>query len=176
MKVCQYCGKVTDDSKKECNACGSAEFSHQCENCGTVFDSAFCPNCGTKAGKKASVCPDCGTRYFSAACPNCGYSPARKAAFHRNAPAPWPTSPAPEKKKVSVGIILLWIFFWPIMTVITIWKSKMGMVWKVVLTLLILAFFAFSWVTKDETQTDAPYSPVQTASPAATHSNALSES
>jgi RNA polymerase subunit RPABC4/transcription elongation factor Spt4 len=81
MKVCQYCGKVTDDSKKECNACGSTEFSHQCENCGTVFDSAFCPNCGTKAGKKAFVCPDCGTRYFSAACPNCGYSPAGKPRF-----------------------------------------------------------------------------------------------
>ncbi len=144
MKVCKYCGILNDDSAATCSGCGSPEFSNKCANCGAVFDSGFCPSCGTKAGAKAFACPHCGTRYFSAACPNCGYSAAREAAEQKtNTVYTIRTEPEEQKKAGTFGKVLLWIFFFPIMAVVAIWKSKMHIVWKILLTLLILAFFVY---------------------------------
>jgi len=43
------------------------------------------------------------------------------------------------EKKTTVGTILLWIFFLPIMLLITVWKSKkLAVVWKVLITCLVL--------------------------------------
>lgn len=123
MKICKYCGLENGDEAKKCRGCGASEFQNKCSNCGTVHEGSFCPNCGVKAGTKPHVCPTCGNIFFTLACPRCGYSPASK----NNAPTQnvtvthvyWEEKP---KKKVTVWRILLWVFLFPIMAVIAIWK------------------------------------------------------
>lgn len=147
MKICLYCDSENPDSAKVCSACGASQFKNKCNNCGAVFESAFCPNCGTKAGTQAKICPRCGERYFTPACPKCGHNgipnrvqqpaveePQRIVVEHVTRMEEKP------KKKVTFGKVLLWIFFLPIMAIIAIWRSKLAVKWKIVLTALVAAF------------------------------------
>lgn len=186
MKVCKYCGTTNEIATLKCLACGASDFSYKCGSCGTIFGSGYCPTCGTKAGAEAIKCPDCGARYFSAACPNCGYSAARRAARREFNPAQNTTGnyaipartlrpslgeePVQPRKRVTFGKVLLWIFFFPIMLVIAIWKSGMHWFWKIVLTLLILMFLG-SYSTRSSTSSydnSSTTRPVITARPAYT--------
>ena len=190
MKVCKYCGTPNDNESTKCQACGAADFSYKCGNCGTVFNSSFCPTCGTKAGLDAMKCPDCGTRYYSAACPNCGYSAARKAASRdirsiQNASNSRPISAttiqpslneATPKKKGTFWKVLLWIFFFPIMATIAIWKSKMHIAWKIVLTVLLFGFFAYSSANRSSADADTVANPTSGVKQIASASNSPSSS
>lgn len=164
MKVCKYCDSECDDGEKTCHSCGASEFSNKCRNCGTVFDSGFCPNCGVKVGQKPHVCPKCGNEYYSNACPNCGYNGSVQNAPVTN---PFQTSSTANdrnsKGKTSIVTILLWIFFLPIMVIVTIWKSeKLDKKWKIILTVIILAFYlVFGALSNDTTTTTAFLSGVQ---------------
>lgn len=163
MKVCKYCNSECDDTEKVCHSCGASEFSNKCRNCGTVFDSGFCPNCGVKVGQKPQTCPKCGNEYYTNACPNCGYNGSVQNA-HQTTTA-FQTSPAANsfnnnrhnKSKTSIGTILLWIFFLPVMVIVTIWKfEKLDKKWKIILTVIILAFYlVVGAVNNDTTSTTA---------------------
>jgi len=149
MKICNYCGSENDDSAAKCISCGAAAFSYKCGNCGTVFSSGFCPNCGVKAGTRPSVCPDCGATYYTAACPRCGYSPARETAERNQSQTivirQEPVA-ATHKRRVTFGIVLLWLFFFPVMVVVSIWRApKLSLVWKIVLTALFAGFILYSY-------------------------------
>ena len=168
MKVCKYCDSECNDGEKTCHSCGASEFSNKCRNCGTVFDSGFCPNCGVKVGQKPRVCPKCGNEYYTNACPNCGYN-----GLGQNSPVanPFQTSSAANssnnnqsnKGKPLIVTILLWIFFLPIMAIVTIWKSeKLDKKWKIILTVIILAFYlVVGAVNSDTTSTTAFISGLQ---------------
>ncbi len=161
MKVCQYCGSECDDGEKVCHSCGASEFSNKCRNCGTVFDSAFCPNCGVKVGQKPRVCPKCGNEYYTNACPNCGYN----GSVQNTSPtantfqtAPVTNNDRNSKGKTSVGTILLWIFFLPIMVIVAIWKSeKLDRKWKIILTVIILAFYLVAGAVNNDTTSTAAF-------------------
>lgn len=152
MKVCENCGTENGNNATKCSACGSGNLTNKCDNCGTIFKTAFCPTCGVKAGSKSQKCPDCGEEYFSAACPKCGYSPARKAGERSANASNQPTIIVnqPAKKKTSFGIILLWIFFLPIMATIAVWKSqKLKKLWKIIITAAIWLFVLICSITNN---------------------------
>ena len=136
MKICKYCGVENSDETIKCRGCGANEFMNKCSNCGTVHEGSFCPNCGVKAGAKPQVCPTCGNIYYTHVCPRCGYSPASKnTAPTQNVIVTHLYQEEKPKKKVAVWKILLWIFFFPIMIVISIWKcNKLNGTAKVLLT------------------------------------------
>lgn len=184
MKICAYCDSVNDDSAKVCTACGASKFKNKCNNCGNVFETAFCPVCGTKAGAQAKVCPQCGERYFTPACPKCGHNgilnrtqqPVEEAPQRVVVEYVTRTEDKP-KKKVTFGKVLLWIFFLPIMAIIAIWRSKLAVKWKIVLTavvvVLMLLYTYGNKATKTaENQSSAAtsktVSSVTTANPVAT--------
>ncbi|HAY73669.1 MAG TPA: hypothetical protein DCY31_07495 [Ruminococcaceae bacterium] len=161
MKVCQYCNSECDDGEKACHSCGASEFSNKCRNCGTVFDSGFCPNCGVKVGQKPRVCPKCGNEYYTNACPNCGYNglvqnaPPTANTFQ---PAYVTNSNRNRKSKTSIGTILLWIFFLPIMAIVAIWKSeKLDKKWKIILTVIILAFYLVAGAVNSNTSSTSAF-------------------
>ena len=109
------------------------------------------------------MCPKCGNEYYTNACPNCGYNGSVQNA-HQTTTA-FQTSPAANsfnnnrnnKSKTSIGTILLWIFFLPVMVIVTIWKSeKLDKKWKIILTVIILAFYLVAGaVNNDTTSTTA---------------------
>lgn len=133
MKICAYCGTANPDSALLCKACGAGEFKNNCNNCGTVFESNFCPTCGTKAGAKPRVCPRCSESHFTPACPRCGYVPGANKGAEPAKPRPQVVvQPVPvvqtiekEKKKITFGTVLLWIFFWPVMAVVAAHNIEM---------------------------------------------------
>ena len=137
MKVCKYCNSECDDTEKVCHSCGASEFSNKCRNCGTVFDSGFCPNCGYNGSVQNAHQT---TTAFQT-------SPAANS-FNNN---------RNNKSKTSIGTILLWIFFLPVMVIVTIWKSeKLDKKWKIILTVIILAFYLVAGaVNNDTTSTTA---------------------
>ena len=137
MKVCKYCNSECDDTEKVCHSCGASEFSNKCRNCGTVFDSGFCPNCGYNGSVQNAHQT---TNVFQTA-------PAANS-FNNN---------RNNKSKTSIGTILLWIFFLPVMVIVTIWKSeKLDKKWKIILTVIILAFYLVAGaVNNDTTSTTA---------------------
>lgn len=137
MKVCKYCNSECDDTEKVCHSCGASEFSNKCLNCGTVFDSGFCPNCGYNGSVQNAHQT---TTAFQT-------SPAANS-FNNN---------RHNKSKTSIGTILLWIFFLPVMVIVTIWKSeKLDKKWKIILTVIILAFYLVAGaVNNDTTSTTA---------------------
>ncbi len=137
MKVCKYCNSECDDTEKVCHSCGASEFSNKCRNCGTVFDSGFCPNCGYNGSVQNAHQT---TTAFQT-------SPAANS-FNNN---------RHNKSKTSIGTILLWIFFLPVMVIVTIWKSeKLDKKWKIILTVIILAFYLVAGaVNNDTTSTTA---------------------
>ena len=109
------------------------------------------------------MCPKCGNEYYTNACPNCGYNGSVQNA-HQTTTA-FQTSPAANsfnnnrhnKSKTSIGTILLWIFLLPVMVIVTIWKSeKLDKKWKIILTVIILAFYLVAGaVNNDTTSTTA---------------------
>ncbi len=138
MKVCKYCNSLAYDSDRKCRSCGASDFAYKCENCGTVTDSRICPSCGYKVGPGSVTCPSCGQRYVAASCPRCGYPATRSGGNGGEGNAP---KPEDTKQKTGIGTILLWIFFLPVMLLITVWKTKkLAVVWKVLITCLVLAF------------------------------------
>lgn len=146
MKICKYCGLENGDEAKKCRGCGANEFQNKCPNCGTVHEGSFCPNCGVKIGTKPHVCPTCGNVYYTHVCPCCGYSPAGKTiAPSQNVLVTHIYQEEKPNKKVTVWKVLLWVFFFPIMAVITIWKcDKLNGTVKLLLTAavgVILVYF-----------------------------------
>ena len=136
MKVCKYCNSLANDSALECNNCGASDFGYKCENCGTVSSSRFCQSCGLKIGPQVEICPTCGTRFLTPTCPRCGYPNVRKD-YDPNEQKQ--SNPEKMEKKTGIGTILLWIFFLPIMLLLTVWNSKkLTVVWKVLITCLVL--------------------------------------
>ena len=157
MKVCAYCNTRNEDSASHCVSCNGSVFEYICGNCGRQFGGgAYCPACGVKVGQAPRVCPECGTKYYSNACPNCGYTRQRRVqqsqaesqpqpVVHnhytiQNNPAPERSAPqsAPRSNNIGCGTILLWIFFFPIMLVVTLFKSNLKPITKVILFLLLL--------------------------------------
>jgi len=170
MKVCEHCGTENSNNAAKCSACGSGDLSNKCDNCGTKFKSAFCPTCGTKASARPQKCPKCGEEYYSAACPKCGYSAAREAAEKSNTSGRHVViiNETPKKKKASFGIVLLWIFFLPIMGIIAIWKAaKIPKLWKIILTIVIsvitIVAFVNSAGNEEQTELQAAESSTKTA-------------
>ena len=149
MKQCSYCGTKTEDSVTTCPGCGASSFSRICPNCGKVYESGgFCPNCGTSANAKPKTCPRCGNVYFTNACPNCGYNTMSSSqpnnAQQQNA-QPHYTQPAaqaqPQKKGSCFWRGVLWFLFFPIMLIVTIWKSnRLSVPVKLILTLVVFGF------------------------------------
>lgn len=167
MKVCENCGTTNSNETTKCKSCGSGDLTNKCDNCGTKHKSAFCPTCGIKAGAKAQKCPKCGEEFYSAACPKCGYSVARESA-ERTSDSSNPIVIVKEvapKKKTSVWIILLWIFFLPVMATIAVWKSeKLKNLWKIIITAAIWLFVLICSVTNNgstpETDEKSMISPI----------------
>lgn len=150
MKVCKYCNSLANDSALECDNCGASDFGYQCENCGTVSSSRFCPSCGLKIGPRIEICPTCGTQFQTPTCPRCGYPNVRSdySSDHQGQP-----STGKAEKKTTVGTILLWIFFLPVMLLITVWKSpKLALVWKVLITCLVLLTQIFPYLSTSRYQ------------------------
>ena len=130
MKVCKYCNSLANDYERKCKSCGASDFDYKCENCGTVSSTRFCPACGMKIGAKIVTCPVCKTRYGTPVCPCCGYPVSRQGE----------RAAEETEKKTTIWTVLLWIFFLPVMLLITVWKSrKLAVVWKVLITLAVLA-------------------------------------
>lgn len=141
MKVCTYCDSICADDATVCKNCNGKDFRFRCENCGTEFEEGrFCPSCGVRVGQKAKTCPRCGQTYYSPACPSCGYLPTRNAAPAQT--IAHETTVQPQKRRnVTLGSILLWIFFTPIMGIIELWRAPKLPIWaKLVLTTLIAGF------------------------------------
>ena len=106
VRVCARCATINGIHATACRHCQSRELLYQCDNCRTKFASNDCPACGLKAGTKPRECPKCGGEYYGTICPKCGYITM------------------PEKRRTSVGTVLLWIFFLPIMATIAIARSR----------------------------------------------------
>ncbi len=150
MKICKYCDSENVDFASYCVACGGNEFKNKCNRCGTIFESAYCPTCGTKAGTRAKTCPRCGQHFFTPACPHCGYTDAMNRTMSRQTQTrqintrPPVQSEEVSRKKVTFGRVLLWIFFLPIMVIITVWQEKkLDTIWKIVLTAVIAVALLF---------------------------------
>lgn len=159
MKICKYCNSISANGTTKCNTCGAIELENKCDNCGEIFDDAFCPNCGTKAGQPARTCPQCHTTYFSPACPNCGYMRSARVNSAQQPQQPQPsnlnvqpqTAPVKKSKLKTFGIVLLWIYFLPIMAIVTIWtKAKIAKNWKIALTVIISLLALIFWVIPGE--------------------------
>lgn len=140
-KICTHCRSKVRTEADKCPSCGGSEFWYKCANCGKVFNTPFCPVCGIKAGEQPKNCPKCGKQYFTASCPNCGWNPAHDAVertLSQQSQRPIqvfqsaPTAVRTSKKKASIWIILLWVFFLPIMGCIAIAKSqRLSKKWKI---------------------------------------------
>ncbi len=169
MKVCKYCNSLANDSALECNKCGASDFGYRCENCGTISSSRFCPSCGRKIGPKSEICPRCGMAFATPTCPRCGfpevndkYIPGEQEAFNTE-----------KTKRTTFGTVLLWVFFLPVMLLITVWKSKkLAVVWKVLITCLVLFVQIVPYISSSRYETLAaatePTSSAAAASPAET--------
>lgn len=185
MKVCKYCHTECDETTKKCPSCGSNDFNHKCANCGTEHSSAFCPNCGIKFDAKKHICPTCGNSFYTNACPSCGYtinkssSKEKETSIPNTATSTVYVNTQPKKKKNTWITVLLWIFFFPIMVFVAIWKSKMSQKTKIILTaILALIFLIAGLFPSDETETVAPppESPSQNIHVEQNESNELGES
>lgn len=154
MKNCSYCGASHENNAEFCSACGANEFKFSCDNCGTMLkDGLYCPKCGVKFGKKAKFCVECGEKYYSNACPNCGYTNARKPpgpiteSVVSNQPVQTvyiPPKPVDEPKKVTFWTIICWLFFFPIMVTIAVWRSKkLNVLAKTVITAILWIIFIY---------------------------------
>lgn len=147
VKVCKYCHTECDEQTKSCPSCGSNDFNHKCANCGTEYTSAFCPNCGIKFDAKKHICPTCGNSFYTNACPTCGYTINKSTPKVKENPTSNTTSSTvymstkPKKKKNIWATILLWLFFFPIMVFVAIWKSKMSQKTKIILTVILAVIF-----------------------------------
>lgn len=167
MKVCKYCNSLANDSALECSNCGASDFGYKCETCGTVSSSRFCQSCGLKIGPQVEICPTCGTRFLTPTCPRCGY-PNVRMDYDPNEQKQSNSEKA--EKKTGIGTILLWIFFLPIMLLITVWKSKkLAAVWKVLITCLVLLVQILPYISSSRyesiTAATEPASSAATASP-----------
>ena len=118
MKKCKQCGHNCTNQAELCPSCSSRDFSWVCANCGAVFSGTNCPDCGIRGGTRRKECPNCGTVYFSSACPQCGYSSRKRTK------AGVQGAPKVARKKPSIWIVLLWIFFLPIMGCIAVARAK----------------------------------------------------
>ena len=104
----------------------------------------ICKKCGTENNNRSSFCTACGGSEFMHRCGKCGAEFQGNYCSNCGAPADMrgergATSPAEPRKKVTFGRVLLWIFFTPIMGIISIWKAeRLKPVWKVLLTCLIV--------------------------------------
>ena len=139
MKVCKFCNTENSDDTAVCSSCGGNEFSFVCPNCGNVHDYAYCPNCGTKRGEK----------YFNRICPNCGYMPESNAVTVTVRERIITETEEPKKKRsgwATFGLILLWIYFLPIMATVKVWKSEKLPKWaKIVITAVVWLFVAIAF-------------------------------
>lgn len=151
MKICVFCNTQNENDAPHCISCNGNIFDHICDNCGRQFrDGTFCPSCGVKVGQTAKICPECNTRYYSNACPNCGYTRRKKQVqpqqvIHNHyttvqaAPTVTrTTAPARARSNTGCGTILLWIFLFPIMLLVTIFKSNLKPFTKIIIVLLLL--------------------------------------
>lgn len=146
MKVCKFCNTENSDDTAVCSSCGGNEFSFVCPNCGNVHDYAYCPNCGTKRGESARTCPNCGEKYFKRICPNCGYI-AQPESIPRRIYYEEPEKPKKRSGWATFGLILLWIYFLPIMASIKVWKSEKLPKWAKIVAvsiILILSVICFA--------------------------------
>lgn len=103
------------------------------------------------------VCDKCGTRVKDGLsfCQKCGYI-LGEAAASANQTATYSPVPVKPKKKIGCLTVLLWIFFLPIMIIVTIAKSekmnkKQKAIWITALVVVFLLFGIFS--SKDNTST-----------------------
>lgn len=120
MKYCKHCNRKNKNSAETCASCGGVDFKYICENCGSTFDTGmYCPTCGVRAGRSAQTCPECGEVYFTRACPECGYTRSRPRAQ-----APVYSAPPPARKRVTFWTVVLWIYFWPILCLLYMWRSE----------------------------------------------------
>lgn len=166
MKVCKYCNSLAYDSALECSKCGASDFGYQCENCGTICNSRFCPHCGRKVGPKSEICPRCGMLFVTPTCPRCGFPEVNDKYI----PGEQGTPTSEKAKKTTFGTVLLWIFFLPVMLLITVWKAKkLAVVWKVLITCLVLFVQIFPYISSSRYESLAaatePSSSAATASP-----------
>lgn len=157
MKICKYCGTANANDAKECEACHAREFSYKCDRCGTKFDSSFCPNCGIKGGADPQ--------------PEHSRDAVEKTVVEHHVIIDQ-RQPEPQKKKHTFWIVVLWIFFLPVMAILAIWKAKkIPKLWKIILTVAI-AFITLLYGigttrnAEDAAQTVAPLATVvPTAAP-----------
>ena len=142
MKKCNYCGTLNENAAFRCSGCTANEFTYICDNCGSeIVNGNYCSRYGVKFGSVKQVCPKCGTAYYTNACPNCGFTRHRPVESVVRVETVTAEVPAPKKKRsgwATFGLVLLWIYFLPVMATIAIWKSKkIPTVWKWILTLVL---------------------------------------
>ena len=140
VKKCNYCGTLNDNTARKCKGCTANDFTYICDNCGSeITNGTYCSRCGVKLGSVRQICPNCGTSYYTNACPNCGF--IRHRTDEPAVRFETVSADTPKKKRsgwATFGLVLLWIYFLPIMGTIAIWKSKnIPTVFKWVITLVI---------------------------------------
>lgn len=88
----------------------------------------YCEKCGYPLNDNANFCPKCGTNVLT------------NISSNNTSSAPSSLNPAHahRNKKITFGIVLLWIFFFPVMVIITIAKS--ATLTKPIKAVLIIAF------------------------------------
>lgn len=88
----------------------------------------YCEKCGYPLNDNANFCPKCGTNVLT------------NISSNNTSSAPSSLNPAHahRNKKITFGIVLLWIFFFPVMVIITIAKS--ATLTKPIKAILIIAF------------------------------------
>lgn len=123
-----------------------------------------CDKCGTQVKDGLSFCQKCGNILG-------------EAATSANQTATYPPVPAKPKKKIGCLTVLLWIFFLPIMIIVTIAKSekmskKQKAIWIMALVVVFLLIGIFA--PRDDTSTPngtansspSPSSQVENSAPA----------
>ena len=105
-------------------------------------------------------------------CPRCGFPEVNDKYI----PGEQGTPISEKAKKTTFGTVLLWIFFLPVMLLITVWKAnKLAVVWKVLITCLVLFVQILPYISSSRYESLAaatePTSSAATASPTETKSS-----
>ena len=134
-----------------------------CKNCGTENqeNNAFCPACGGQ--EFVHRCAGCGAEFEGNFCPNCGAKAGAERPDRQSLP------PEQPKRKVTFGLVLLWIFFLPIMGIIAIWRSRrLTTPVKLALTGLIVLALVLCYLPRGGKAASATVQPTQRPAVAAT--------
>lgn len=109
----------------------------------------YCTNCGNPMSDNANFCQKCGCKFQKLQPESSIVSPHKPHTVSPSLPYD-----KPKKKRAIWVIVLLWLFFWPIMIIITIAKtSKLKAPLKAILICLILVVMTGVTLLNSESST-----------------------